>query len=81
MGVGFFFFFPSDWGRKINFANSKTLVGVATDRDARHACLRFFSLNFSCFFLAFLIIFPVFFASRDVDGNRVLWQLVGSHHG
>ena len=36
-------------GRKINFTNSKTLVGrlvgVATDRDAR---LRFFS--FSCFF-------------------------------
>ena len=26
------------------------LVGVATDRDARHACLRFFSCYFSCFF-------------------------------
>ena len=41
------------------------LVGVATDPNARHACLRFFSLYFSCFFflLAFLFIvfFPVFF--------------------
>ena len=42
------------------------LVGVATDRDARHACLRFFS--FSCFFLLaflFICIFSVFFASTE----------------
>ena len=38
-----------------------SLVGVATDRGASHACLRFFS--FSCFFflLAFLFFFFFFF--------------------
>ena len=39
-------------GRKINFTNSKTLVGRCRERDARHASLRFFSFYFSCFFFA-----------------------------
>ena len=47
-----FYFCVTFWGRKTNFTNSKTLVGVATDRHARHACLRFFSLYFSVFFLS-----------------------------
>ena len=48
-------------GRKINFTNSKTVVGFATDRDARDACLRFFSVYFPLFFVgvSFHFIFPV----------------------
>ena len=37
------------------------LVVVATDRDARHACLRFFSLYFSCFFACVSFHFFLFF--------------------
>ena len=39
----------------MNFTNSKTLVDVATERDARNARLRFFSCSvfqFSCCFFA-----------------------------
>ena len=39
------------------FTNSKTSVDVATDRHARHLCLRFFSLFLLFFLLAFLFIF------------------------
>ena len=43
-------------GHKMNFANSKTLVDVATDRGARNACLHFFSF-FLLFCVAFLFVF------------------------
>ena len=52
-------------GRKVDFTNSTTFVGVATDRGARNACLRFLSLYFFCVFFFFCVsfhfIFPVFF--------------------
>ena len=37
------------------------LVGVATDRDARHACLRFFSLSVFLFFSCILFFILPFF--------------------
>ena len=49
-------------GRKIIFTNSKTLVGVATERDARNACLRFFSFYFSCVVVLLLAFLAILFA-------------------
>ena len=59
-------------GRKINFANSKTLVGVATDRNAgvTLACVSFhyifplFLRVFSFFFL-FLCVNTMFFSKKS----------------
>ena len=46
------------------------LVGVATDRDARHACLRFFSfLFFLCVFFLLALLFMLFFLSSQ-DGSK-----------
>ena len=57
------FFFCGLQGRLIAFQTPKRwLAGDATDRHARHACLRFFSFYFSFFLLAFLfILFFLFF--------------------
>ena len=37
------------------------LVGVVTDSDARHACFRFFSFYFSCYFSLLALLFIRFF--------------------
>ena len=68
---GFFFcpmlfFFATFWVARLTFQTRKLwLVGVATDRAARHACLRFFSFQFFPFFCLrfFSFCFPSFLGS------------------
>ena len=57
----------------MNFANSKTLVGVATDRGARDACLRSFSCFFRVifFFRFFSFYFPVFLQAQKKRRRKI----------
>ena len=60
------FFFATFWVARLTFQTRKLwLVGVATDRAARHACLRFFSFQFFPFFCLrfFSFCFPSFLGS------------------
>ena len=51
------------------------LVGVATDRDARHACLRFISLFLFLFSLAFLSILFQFLFDSTINLKNIIIKM------
>ena len=67
------FLLPSGSQDELHKLQNFGLVGVATDRDARNACLRFFSFCFACFVFArvsFHLIFLFFFCWPKISKNE-----------